>query len=78
MPAFWPAGAISSGVERLPYKEEVAGSSPASPTSRSGLYKPFWWRIVRLTGAGSRSKASPRHGRSAAVAVTVAVKGSAE
>jgi hypothetical protein len=24
--------AISSGVERLPYKEEVAGSNPASPT----------------------------------------------
>ena len=26
--------AISSVVERLPYKEEVAGSNPASPTSK--------------------------------------------
>ena len=33
--------AISSGVERLPYKEEVAGSNPASPTLESGLYKPL-------------------------------------
>src|ERR687894_3278890 len=44
----------------LTYKEEVAGSSPASPTTRSGLGKPFWWRIVRIADAGSRSKASPR------------------
>src|SRR4051812_5164247 len=29
------ARAISSGVERLPYKEEVAGSNPASPTLKS-------------------------------------------
>src|SRR3954462_3980870 len=29
------ARAISSGVERLPYKEEDAGSNPASPTLKS-------------------------------------------
>ena len=29
-----PGRAISSGVERLPYKEEVAGSNPASPTQK--------------------------------------------
>ena len=27
-------GAISSGVEHLPYKEGVAGSNPASPTKK--------------------------------------------
>jgi len=28
-------GAISSAVERLPYKQDVAGSKPASPISKT-------------------------------------------
>src|SRR5437773_1769996 len=36
-----PAGRLAQLGEHLPYKQGVAGSSPAPPTKRSGSTKPF-------------------------------------
>jgi hypothetical protein len=46
--------AISSGVERLPYKEEVAGSNPASPTYKTPAKELFFVGKERGPGYASR------------------------
>ena len=46
-----PEGRLAQLGERLPYKQEVAGSSPAPPTRRIPLQRGRQWRLPR---AGAR------------------------
>ncbi len=60
---FWKTSALSSAVERLPYKQDVAGSIPASRTSpdlRSKLQARFYGRAV-AAAANQRFQSSIAH-----------------